>query len=136
MLIYIKVECLYILNFWDLTNLKCVYILSFKIVHWNAWGQSVRRKHEAFSDKANKSCGWRQQLCRFEQQLKPAADIVAVASENNHTSFWDHGPSFALPISTPLSRYCYIRHRADDSKCSYLSWTMSEGSDIAWKVKY
>jgi hypothetical protein len=57
----------------------------------------------------------------FEQQLEPAADIVAVASGNKHTSFWDHGPSLALPISTPLSRYCYIRHRADNLKYSYLS---------------
>ena len=49
----------------------------------------------------------------FEEQLKPAVDIVAVASENKLASFWDHWPSLALPISTPLSRYCYIRHRAD-----------------------
>ena len=56
-------------------------------------------------------------LCQFEQQLKPAADIVAVASGNEHTSFRDHGPSFVLSISTPLSSYCFIRHRADNSKC-------------------
>jgi hypothetical protein len=25
----------------------------------------------------------------FEKQLEPAVDIVAAASENKHTSFWD-----------------------------------------------
>jgi hypothetical protein len=92
--IYIYIYCIYVylihINLWDLTNLICICILSFEIVHLNARGRSVRRKHEVCSDKASKiCCGWRQHVCQFEQQLKPAADIVPVASEKKkHFFLW------------------------------------------------